>query len=288
MTELILVGVLACVYVSDAVWWTTEHCLILVGSRIGEFRAQYGPLLRVREGQGFFTSTLVPPFRHAFEFQLYRTSEGGGKPSKRAAVERAVTQVLTVATPLRRVGEWLWVYLFIVVPVAVAILGLARTWLALLAGLLLWLIAIVVMYRRAWRALHDENPSGWKSDAALMILSPPGAIRAADRLTRKALQRFSGLRVASIVVSHDELCRLARIVYFDEPAANDAAARHEIEQILGAKSLDALVADPPTRESGMKGFCPRCHGQVLRDSGDCPDCVGVTIRSFEPHTNSAF
>ena len=34
-----------------------------------------------------------------------------------------------------------------------------------------------------------HTPTGWRSDAALMVLSPLGAIRAADRLTRKALAR---------------------------------------------------------------------------------------------------
>jgi hypothetical protein len=31
----------------------------------------------------------------------------------------------------------------------------------------------------------------------------------------------------------------------------------------------------------MKGFCRRCHAQVMRDSGDCPDCVVMAITPFE-------
>ena len=45
----------------------------------------------------------------------------------------------------------------------------------------------------------------------------------------------------------------------------------------------------PVREPGMQGFCRRCHGQVMRDSGTCPDCVVVSITPFDatyPRFNS--
>ena len=38
----------------------------------------------------------------------------------------------------------------------------------------------------------------------------------------------------------------------------------------------------------MMGFCRRCHSQVMRDSGECPDCVVVPITPFaEPATGDA-
>ena len=156
-------------YVSDAVWWTTSNSLMLTGSRIGEFRAQLGPSLPLREGTGFFAPPLFPPFRHSFQFELDAQPDTGRKPAKRASVERLAAQALSLAAPLRRLGEGLWIYLFVVVPLAIGSLGLIRTWAPLLALLALWLTAIVLTYRRSWRTLHEAHPSGWRSDAALMV-----------------------------------------------------------------------------------------------------------------------
>jgi hypothetical protein len=71
---------------------------------------------------------------------------------------------------------------------------------------------------------------------------------------------------------------LARLVYFDIDARHDAT--EEIDRILEAEGWARTFGAPPAAESGMKGFCPRCHAQLLRAAGECPDCVGVLIRSF--------
>jgi hypothetical protein len=277
MELLPLLVVLACVYVSDALWWTGERSVMLTGRRRGEFKAHCGPTLAIRGSRGFFVSTLAPPFTYAFELDL--DAEPSARKTDRASVERAADEVLRLAAPLRRLGEGLWVFLFFFTPIVVAVVGLLRTWMPLLAILLLWLTAIVVLYRRAWRTLHKGDASGWKSDVMLMIVSPPGAIRAADRLTRHALRPFGALRVTSVVAASDEWLRLARLVYFDEAAAHEKA-RREIEAILRPHGIQMALATPPAQVPGMRGFCPRCHEQVLRDSGDCPDCVGVPIRAF--------
>jgi hypothetical protein len=278
---LALVLLLLCLYVSDAVWWTTSNSLMLTGLRIGEFRAQYGPWLPLREGTGFFAPPLFPPFRHSFQFELDAEPESVRKPAKRAAVERQVAQALSQAKPLRRMGEGLWIYLFVITPLTIGTLGLARTWAPLLAVLVLWLAAIVFTYRRSWRTLYEKQATGWRSDAALMVLSPLGAIRAADRLTRKALNGVSGMRVMSVVTPNDEFCRIARLIYFDEPTPRQLVARRELDEILGSEGLGAALTAPPAKEPGMLGFCRRCHSQVMRDSGDCPDCMVVPITPFD-------
>ena len=276
-----LILVVWCVYVSDAVWWTTSNSLMLTGVRIGEFRAQHGPSLPLREGTGFFAPRLFPPFRYAFQFDIDAPPDAGRIPAKRAGVERLVTQVLSQAAPLRRLGEGLWIYLFVVVPLAIGSLGLARTWAPLLALLAIFLTAIVVTYRRGWRALHASHASGWRSDAALMVVSPLGAIRAADRLTRKALHEVSGMRVLSVIAPRHEFCRVARLVYFDEATPRQLDAKRELDEILESEGLRAALVAPPARDSGMLGFCRRCHAQVMRDGGDCPDCVVVPITPFD-------
>ena len=172
-------------------------------------------------------------------------------------------------------------FLFVIAPLAIGSLGLIRTWAPLLAVLVSWLTVIVLTYQRSWRRLHETQPSGWKSDAALMFLSPPGAIRAADRLTRKALHGLSALRVMSVISPNHEFGRIARLVYFDDPTPRQLAAKREIDEILESEGMLTTLVAPPAKDAGMKGFCRRCHGQVMRDSGDCPDCVVVPITPFD-------
>jgi hypothetical protein len=281
MDVLAVVLVVWCVYVSDAVWWTSSDALLFTGTRLGEFRARRGPSLDVKDGRGLFASSLVPPFQCSFECQLTASVDTKARPLKCADIEHRVRQALELSTPPRRLGEGLWVFLFILAPVTVAWRGLSGTWMVLLAILIAWIVAIVVTYRRSWRALYADNASGWRGDAALMILSPPGAIRAADRLTRHALRHMSSVRVMSVVAPADQFCEVARLLYFEDPTPRQETITREIDQLLESPALGPMFAAPPTQEPGMMGFCRRCHVQLLRGTGDCPDCVGLAITPFE-------
>ena len=274
--------ILWCVYVSDAVWWTASDRIILSGSRFGEFQARRGPSLELREGKGFAAASLLPPFHYTFECDLHRGSESRTPILKHAHIERLATQALSAAAPLRMLGQGLWIYLFAVTPLTIALFGLLPTWRPLLAILVVWVITIVVMYRRAWRRLYEARPSAWTSDAALMVLSPPGAIGAADRLTRHALAAVGGIRATSVIASPHEFCRIARLIYFDHESVASDAVKREIDEILDGRRLREIFDAAPAPEPGMTGFCHRCHAQVMRDSGGCPDCVGLAITPFRP------
>jgi hypothetical protein len=273
--------ILGCVYLSETLWWTTQHRILLTGSRRGDFRARRGPSIDVRDGKGFFFTWPLPPFRYAFECSLSGEAAAPSKRVKRTTLDKHVAQVLSLAAPLRLLGEGLWLYLFAIVPAAVAMLGLLVVWLPLLLILLLWLTAIVVMFRRSWLRLHGDKAPGWRSDATLMVLSPLGATRAADRLTRSAFADVSGLHLASVLAAPDEFCRLARQVYFDDESPAQDAVKAEIERLLESMRLRSTFEAPPAHEAGMLGFCRRCHTQVMRATGTCPDCVDRPIVPFE-------
>ena len=70
-------------------------------------------------------------------------------------------------------------------------------------------------------------------------------------------------------------------MYLDEATPRQLAAQREVDEILRSEGLHAALVAPPVRDPGMTGFCRRCHAQVMRDSGDCPDCVVVSITPFE-------
>jgi hypothetical protein len=276
---LVFLVVLWCVYLSDSVWWIRQDTVVLSGSRVGQFTARAGPSLEIRDGRGFALTSLFPPFTYSFECAFYLGDESTRSSPTDAQLERLATQALVLAAPLRRLGEGLWIYLFVGAPIVIATFGLARTWLVLVVILLLWLVAIVVMFRRAWRQLYAGKASAWKSDAVLMVLSPLGAIRAADKLTRAALAASNPLQAASLVAAPEEFCRLARLMYFDQ-AAPLPAIKEDVDRILQKRRIRALFDAAPAPEPGMTGFCPRCHTQVMRSSGNCPDCVELAVTPF--------
>lgn len=281
MDVLVVVLVVWCVYVSDAVWWTSSDALLFSGTRLGEFRARHGPALDVKDGKGFFASALIPPFQCSFECSLRTVGDSSRRAVKRAELERRVQQAIEISAPLRRLGEGLWLYVFVAAPTAIAWFGLSATWIVLLVILVGWLGAIAWTYRRSWRALYADDPRGWRGDAALMLLSPPGAIRAADRLTRHALRQTSALRVMSVLATPDQFCAVARLLYFDEPTPQQDTLRREIDTVLESPGLARVFSAAPAREPGMVGFCRRCHGQLLRNTGECPDCSWLSITPFD-------
>jgi hypothetical protein len=272
---LLLILVLWGVYVSDSLWWTTERSVVLFGDAAGSFSAQYGPSLRIRQDGGYYVCRLLPPFPSAFELNLDAAGSNGATV---ADVRQRVLDIHAASRRLRTLGEAFWWFLLVVAPVFALTFGLLRAILPLLVVAVAGLAITVVCYRRSWRELHGAAQSVWRGDAVLMLLSPPGAVRAADRLTRNALRGFPPMRVARALASDAEFCRLSRLIYFD--AATSDPLRHEIDALLDADGLRATFDAQPRREDGMKGFCPRCHELFLRDSGECPDCVDVTLRSF--------
>jgi hypothetical protein len=278
---LVLTLVLWAVYVSDSVWWTTERSLILIGRDVGRFTFQHGPSIPLREGKGLFVPRLAPPFASSFEL-LLNASETAARRESGREIRKHVERVLDYAAPLHLLGAGLWTYLLVLGPATAWTFGLSRTWIWLLLILAGWMAAIVLTYRRQWRALYPERAREWRSTAALMCLSPPGAIRAGDRFTRSACQTIGWIDATRALVSADEFGRLARMMCLD--CNRGPRARSEFELAVGRDHLAKLLSIEPATEPGMKGYCPRCHGQVLRSTGQCPDCIDVVIRPFTTAT----
>lgn len=272
-----LVFVAWLVYVSDAVWLIKPDRIILYGRKSGTFRAQLGPEVPLRGDNGLFLPRLIPPFSHRFEVRA--TSEGARRMKEREIIATA-DAACTAATRLRHIGTILWVHCFVVSPLVLLGFGLRRTWIPIVLGLFIGAIVSVSVFARAWRKVHPSDPVGWKREALPMILSPLAAICAADTLTRSLFASVNGLAVVGALAAREDFLRIARLYYFD-------TERNAALNALMAKDLEEAVRLPPQRDGiEMEGYCPRCHTQLARVSGMCPECLDISIVSFGSVTPS--
>ncbi len=278
MTEVLgLVAVAWLVYVSDALWWVGPDRVVLSGRDARGMRAQLGPSFTVRGDAGVFIPRITPAFDYHFEID---PNAAGDRPASETVIVKAAAAAQSAARLLQRMGALLWGFCFLVAPVLMLGLGLRRVWIALVAVLFASAIAIVICFARAWRRIHPHDKHGWKGEAVPLILSPLAAIRAADTLTRKACASFDGLAVVSALATQEDFLRIARLQYF----APDNA---RLETLLATRGLKAALLAPPAQaDSEMKGYCPRCHVQLVRDSGECPECPEVPVVAFEAATPS--
>ena len=267
------------VYLWDAAWWVGPDSIVLTGRQASCMHVARGPRWVLRGDAGVFIPRLIPPFNYHLEVQPRMAAAGGADD---AVIVAAAEAAFAAARPLLGLGAALWGFCFVAAPALMAAFGLKRVWIALAAVLFGAAILIVGVFARSWRRLYPHDRTGWRSHALPMILSPLAAICAADVLTRAACASFSGVAVAAALAPRDEFLRMARLYYF--PVGGD----DELKSVLAAKGLTASLFVPPDRrDPDMVGFCPRCHTQLSRSSGMCPDCGDVAVVAFEPELLTA-
>jgi hypothetical protein len=267
-----LLVVASLVYFSDAVWWIKPDRIVVYGSKKRRWLAYLGPHVPLRGESGLFVPRLTPPFNTQFEVDA---TAAGTLRLKEAEIRATAERALATTTPLNQLGTVFWAYCFVAAPLLLVTLGLRRVWLVLVIGLFANAIVIVAMFARAWRRLYPSDPTGWRNEAVPMVLSPPAAIRAADTLTRRLFAAVNGLAVVKALATPDDFVRIARLYYYDTD-------RNAALEAMLAKDLEQAVQSPPQRDGvEMEGYCPRCHTQLARLDGACPECLHVEIVSFE-------
>jgi hypothetical protein len=187
---------------------------------------------------------------------------------------RLLALVMFVAFPFV-VIEW---GLRALVPAALAVLACT----VLVAALAGWRI----------RRTYDE-PIAHR--VAMMILSPPLAIRADDVAGRDRLAGFHELVVARTACDETQAREIAASALraFRYPLPSESATcceasewcgrvwRARLEKWIARENgpLEELLAPPIRGSSKLLAYCPRCRQQYER-AGGCPDCEGLALEPF--------
>src|ERR1043165_1255077 len=200
----------------------------------------------------------------------------------------------TVIEPVQELGLILFMFLFVFTPALMSMFGLMS--LIIPVALVMVILAVLtgVMFYRAHKQLFPSEGSERFENLVKMILCPPVSIRAADVLTRNLLAGYSPVVVASVLAGAGEQQFVrAFVLDLQHPLKHevvDQAAEQTmrwavnvcLEQIKQGRYLkpEDLLA-PSTREQDSLSYCPRCHCQYVVREGDCPDCPGVELITFE-------
>jgi hypothetical protein len=278
LTFFAIVGV---IYVTECLYRVDTGAIVLTGARRGRWRVCIGPMLTLGGKGGASVAPLLPPLATpvAWPGDVARLASLAGGPaaalSKKAqneVVDR-IDRFYEVVEPLRVACNSLWIFVFGLAPVIVFWRGLAGTWPELLLLGLAFLGFTLVVFWRGHRRLYPEARGERRSKTILMGVSPLGAIRAADHLSHRLLAGAHPLVAAVALCPREEAVRLARWLYF-APDGQDPDVRRYLES---SDLWDAVAAPPRLEEMGAAAFCPRCHAQYVRASGECSDCAGVGL-----------
>ncbi len=201
---------------------------------------------------------------------------------------------------LRKLTNALFVYLFLITPACVLYFGFKRSWIELLAGLLMLTGATALVFARAHKALYPDAREERFTHWFMILFSPATAIRAHDALSRHLLEAFHPLTVAQATLGRDRFCQFARRVLVElrhpclplcptlEPGPQTAeqyariALLETVEQFLEQKDVDLkeLMRPPAPVDETCRSFCPRCGTQFTASEGACADCGGLSLIAF--------
>jgi hypothetical protein len=194
----------------------------------------------------------------------------------------------------RRLANAIFLWLFIVGPVSIQLLGLGITWLPLLAGAILLLGFSVWRFVRAHRRLYPREGGARFRQTLSMALSPPAAARAPDLLLIDLFAGLHPMAVAAVVLSPREFTAYAgeMLRAIKHPLAEDLSEEsqdiarwHERELLVAAEELASkcgvdireAYAVPEAQSDSVVAWCPRCRMQYVNDAQTCADCPGVAL-----------
>jgi hypothetical protein len=154
-----------------------------------------------------------------------------------------------------------------------------------------------VVFVRIDRVFQKRYVAERRTRVVSMTLSPPAAVRVRDYLSRDLFAAFHPFAVARAtadeMTSHHFTAReLRRLVYpadFEKhntlcPVAVwfDREWRDAVHEWTRREFRHpASLLEPPAQQnSASLSYCPRCLEEFVLDRTECPDCPGVSLKTF--------
>jgi hypothetical protein len=303
----VLFLVLVAIYLSDCLIWVRHDAVAFVAPSLRRWRLRRPSATFGNERGGVVLVNPLPPLGRIYVCPLVPAGllpetpawpEEDSRPAAEAALARAldteavargVAEQAQISGPLQISCNLLLAYLLGLAPLAAWLHGLEATLGGILAGLALMLALAVGQWWLLHRKAFPERRFERRLHAFLMLIAPPGAIRAHDALSRDALAGFHPLAVARVLLPPQRFEAFARRTLLElrhpEPGAElpglQAPLLAACERLVRDAGLDleALLA-PPAPEEGCRSYCPRCRTQYALNQGRCSECVEQLLVAF--------
>lgn len=210
-----------------------------------------------------------------------------------AEVRRRISCLRNESRTLTFSCNALFYYVFVALPVILFWLGLTSVWPPVLGGLLIGMAGITLL---AWR-LCRRSGAGWLG-LLPTLLTPLGAIRAADHFWRHAVCTYHPLALVNALCAHDDVRMFGswylRQLRYPPPVegrpseASEARAwftQHALaacEEALrrAGHDISDLLRPPAPESADAAAYCPRCLQQYSAEPAVCNDCGGVPLKLF--------
>lgn len=192
---------------------------------------------------------------------------------------------------LRSLANTLLVVAFAAVPLSYWYYGPRLPFLLALVLMLLLMVNVAAETFSLHRKLYPKARGERWQHLFLQLLLPQYGMRGLDFVSRRFLDRFHPLAVASVLLTREKFRAFASGYYRDlrSPVpfheATHAAAKQalayrdeiltpEIEQFLKSQDFTAeeLLAPRSDMETEAKSYCPRCLASYIIENGVCDDC----------------
>jgi len=184
--------------------------------------------------------------------------------------------------------------------------GLRQMIIPLGISLFLLSIRISVEFYRSHKMLYPQASEDRIGNFLKMILCPPVAIRALDVVSNPLLDSFNPLNVANVLLDKNKYSVFAKEFMLDlkYPIQPNHLSDEGLliinwhnNTLFGlcksylddvAKLNIDLFTPPNQTDENSKSYCPRCHSQFTKESGECPDCLGVKLALFSESKEEIF
>jgi hypothetical protein len=211
-----------------------------------------------------------------------------------AAIETRLKRFRAHGQLLRRLGNVLLAFLFLIAPAVIWRFGFRASGWPLLGALFLQTIPMAFLFRRAHKEMFPTGADERFVPFMLMLLAPASAIRAHDFLARHVLSEFHPLAVAKVLCPPNVFKTFARHAIADLRYPMHPIAVNEVPQATAAEqwfrtttlnaaedlvrassvTSDELTMKPSSPEPQTQSYCPRCGMQFVTPEAACGDCGG--------------
>jgi hypothetical protein len=201
--------------------------------------------------------------------------------------------------PVRTAANFVFLQLFAILPAMVVLPHLEAQWARYAIGLGISTLWAIIVFFFAHRSLFPaERGERWIQSFTMFV--PTAAVRAQDRLGRRAFLDHHPLAVARVLCKPRELENFARHVLLDArtpiapacPIDDEKAAAIEADfraRLLRAieksiadagLSVEVLARAPAKLDPSAVAFCPRCRAEFSNAGASCETCGGLALTSF--------